>query len=90
MLTQEQINTFRLALAAQNRYDETDASKLDPDDVASLSEIVGTRDSLADFGRVTALRLDRTICGDLYVGRVRGGRTLSVMDFGDVRGSYIA
>lgn len=59
MLTQEQRNTFRLALSALNNYSVTDVTELDIDDMLSDAQVVETLDTVDDFFNNNGRRLDR-------------------------------
>lgn len=80
MLTQEQRDQFRLALAAWNNYSAKTVEELDIDDMIDDERIVETRDTIENFfdarGRrltrngerpAVPMELNKTICGDVYV-----------------------
>lgn len=78
MLTQEQRDTFRLALAALNNYSIKDVAELDIDDMLNDDQVVATRDTVENFFEAQGRRLNRrgerpetpyelntTICGEM-------------------------
>lgn len=80
MLTQEQRDQFRLALAAWSNYSAKTVEELDIDDMIKDEDIVETRDSVENFFDARGRRLDRkgerpavpaelnkTICGEVYI-----------------------
>ena len=80
MLNQQQRDTFRLALAAHNRYTIESVDDLDIDDIISDDQIIETRETIEDFFNARGWRNDRngnrpdvprelnkTIVGDLYI-----------------------
>ncbi|MFZ6774616.1 hypothetical protein ACO0LB_18080 [Undibacterium sp. SXout7W] len=78
MLTQQQRDQFRLALAALNNYSIKRVADLDIDQEITDSQVVETRDTLEDFfsahgrklghrdGKPNGQELCRTIAGALY------------------------
>ena len=59
MLTQEQRDTFRLALASLNCYTVEKVEDLDIDDMLSDEEVVETRDTIDDFFNAQGRKLNR-------------------------------
>ena len=79
MLTQQQRDTFRLALASLNAYTVKTAAELDIDGVITEEEVVETLDTVEDFFAANGRRLtkkgerpaipfekNRTLVGDVY------------------------
>ena len=79
MLTQQQRDTFRLALASLNAYSVKVVDELDIDDVITDEEVVETCDTVEDFFAANGRRLtkkgerpaipfekNRTLVGDVY------------------------
>lgn len=104
MLTQQQRDTFRLAIASYNRsIDDLDINEV----VSTDAEVVETRDTIEDIYSRNGRRLDRngnrpavprelykTLLGQIYIWQNvqthKGARrgTLYVMDFGDARATF--
>jgi hypothetical protein len=59
MLTQDQRDTFRLALASFNDYTVKSVGELDIDNMLSDDQIVETRDTLEDFFKAQGRKLNR-------------------------------
>ena len=59
MLTQEQRDTFRLALASLNQYTITDPAQLDIDDMLTDEQVVETAETIEDFYAASGRRLNR-------------------------------
>lgn len=59
MLTQQQRDTFRLALASLNCYTIKKVEDLDIDDMISDDQVVETRESLDDFFSAHGRKLNR-------------------------------
>ena len=59
MLTQEQRNAFRLALAAYNNYSAKSVEELDIDDMLTDDQVVETQDTVENFFETRGRRLDR-------------------------------
>lgn len=88
MLTQDQRDTFRLALAAWSNTSATDRTDLDISDVCHRDgDVVETRDTIENFFEANGRRLSRqgqrpatpyeqesTILGDVFVWRDRQAR----------------
>lgn len=80
MLTQDQRDNFRLALASYNNYSATSITDLDIDDMIDDHQIVETRDTIEDFFGAQGRRLlkngerpavpferNETLLGEIYV-----------------------
>lgn len=59
MLTQEQRDQFRLALASWNDYTAKTVEDLDIDDMLSDEQVVETRDTIEDFFSAHGRKLNR-------------------------------
>lgn len=104
MLTQEQRDLFRKALASYNACGSAD---VEIDDMLEDEQVVETRETVEDFFNARGWRNDRngnrpavpreqnkTAFGDVFVWEDQQSRkgarrgTLYVMDFGDARACY--
>ena len=59
MLTQQQRDTFRLALASLNCYSVEKVEDLDIDDMLTDEQVVETRDTIEDFFSANGRKLNR-------------------------------
>lgn len=79
MLTQEQRDTFRLALASLNQFTVKEVTGLDIDNMLTDDQVVATQDTVENFFEAQGRRLNRrgerpavpyefneTLCGNVY------------------------
>ena len=97
MLTQENRNTFRLALASACCYSVKNVADLDISEIIEDEGVVETAEAVSDFinrSHYKSHNLTNTLVGELHefteIQRHKGARrgTLYVMDFGHARACY--